>query len=79
MNQSKTKSLVTLVALFSLVLVFALLIVSVVEIRQVYVYKQRIASQEREIERLQNAKDYYESQLDKDNGYNSGDFVFGEE
>ena len=79
MNQSRTKSLVTLVALATIVLVFVLLIASVVEIRQVYVYKQRIASQEREIERLQNAKDYYESQLNKDNGYNSGDFVFEEE
>ncbi|MBQ7797813.1 MAG: hypothetical protein IJ371_01675 [Clostridia bacterium] len=79
MNQSKTKSMVTLIALFSIVLMFALFVVSVVEIRQCYKLEQRISSQERQIEELQNAKDYYESKLNQDNGYSDGDFVFEEE
>ena len=76
MNQSRTKSIVTLVALLSIGLVFMLLVVSVIEIRQNYVYKQRIASQERQIKELQNAKDYYESKLNQDNSYGENDFVF---
>ncbi|MFQ6724217.1 MAG: hypothetical protein ACLRFE_02665 [Clostridia bacterium] len=79
MNQSRTKSLVTLVALCTIALVFVLLVVSVIEIKKCYDYKQRITSQERQIEELQNAKDFYESKLNQDNQYVDGDFVFEEE
>jgi len=79
MNQSRTKSTITLIALLSIGLMFVLMVVSVIEIRQTYVYKQRIASQERQIEELQNAKDYYESKLNQDEVYEDGDFVFEEE
>ena len=79
MNQSRTKSNVTLLALLSIGLIFVLLVVSIIEIRQTYVYKQRIASQERQIKDLQNAKDYYEGKLNQDNSYDDGDYVFEEE
>ncbi|MBQ8522958.1 MAG: hypothetical protein IJ458_04835 [Clostridia bacterium] len=79
MNQSKTKSMVTLIALCTIVLVFVLLIASCIEIRQCYKLKQQIASQERQIEELENAKDYYESKLNQDQTYNDGDFIFEEE
>ena len=79
MDQSKTKAKVTLIALCTIVLMFVVLIASVVEIRQCYKLKQQIAQQERLIEELQNAKDYYESELNQDNSYQDGDLVFGEE
>lgn len=79
MNQSRTKSLVTFIAVCFIVLVFVALVISIVEIRQCYIYKQRIASQERQIEQLKNAKDYYKSQLDQNNNYELGDFIFEEE
>lgn len=78
MNQSKTKSKVMIIALTSILLVCLLLVVSVVEIVQTYKYKKQIEAQERQIEQLQNAKDYYESKLD-DFGYGENDFVFEEE
>ena len=71
--------MITLVALCCIVLVFVLLVASVVEIRQCYKLEQRIASQERQIEELQNAKDYYESKLNQNDAYEDGDFVFEEE
>ena len=78
MNQSKIKSKVTLIALCLVALAFVLLIASIIEIRQCYVYKQRIASQERQIEELNNAKDYYKS-LSQNDGYEDGDIIFEEE
>ena len=78
MNQSKIKSKVMLIALCTIALVLVLLVASIVEIRQCYVYKQRIASQERQIEQLQNAKDYYKSFKQSDD-YEDGDMIFKEE
>ena len=77
-NQSKTKSKVTLIALCLVVLVFAFVITSVIEIRQIYLYKQRISSQERQIKELQNAKDYYKS-LSNSEPYDADDIIFEEE
>ena len=55
-----------------------LLAVSVVEIVQTYKYKKQIEAQERQIEQLKNAKDYYKDKLG-DLGYGEDDFVFEEE
>jgi flagellar basal body-associated protein FliL len=77
-NQSKTKSKVTLIALCLVAFMFLLAIVSVVEIRQIYLYKQRISSQERQIKELQNAKDYYKS-LSNNEPYDADDIIFEEE
>jgi len=79
MNQSRTKSLVTIVALCTIALVFVSLVVSVIEIRQCYKLKQKISAQERQIEELKNAKDFYKSQLDQFDIYEDGDLIFGEE
>ena len=79
MNQSRTKSTITLIALCTIALVFVLLIASIVEIKQCYKLKQQIASQERQIEELQNAKDYYESKLNQNEDYEDGDMIFEEE
>ena len=76
MNQSRTKSTVTLLALLCIGLMFVLMIVSIIQIRQNYVYKQRIENQERIIDELNDKKDFYESQLNKDNSYNNDDLIF---
>lgn len=78
MNHSKIKSKVTLIALCLVALAFVLLVASIVEIRQCYKLKQQIASQERQIEELNNAKDYYKS-LSQNDGYEDGDLIFEEE
>jgi cell division protein FtsB len=78
MNQSRTKSKVTLIALSAIALVFLLLVVSIVEIVCVYKYKQQISKQEQQIEELQNAKDFYEDKLNE-LGYTNGDKIFEEE
>ena len=70
-----TKSKVMIIALTSIVLVFALIVLSIIEIRQYYVYKRQIANQERQINDLKNAKDYYEDKL-QDDGYTSDDLIF---
>ena len=71
--------MVTLVALSTIALVFVLLIVSFVEIRQCYKLKQQLALQERQIEQLQDARDYYKNMLNQNDSYEDGDFVFEEE
>ena len=78
MNHSKIKSKVTLIALCLVALAFVLLVASIVEIRQCYKLKQQIASQERQIEELNNAKDYYKS-LSQNDAYEDGDLIFEEE
>lgn len=60
-NPSVTKSKVVLIALLAIVFVCAVLVVCAVEIRQYNIYKQQIASQNRQIKDLEKAKDYYES------------------
>ena len=70
-----TKSKVMLIALVSIVLMFLLIIVSIVEIRQYHIYKQQIAKQERQINDLKNAKDYYEDKA-QDDGYTNDDLIF---
>ena len=77
MNHSKIKSKVTLIALCLVALAFVLLVASIVEIKQCYKLKQQIASQERQIEELNNAKDYYKS-LSQNDGYEDGDIIFEE-
>ena len=76
MNQSRIKSTVTLLALLCIGLMFVLMVVSIIQIRQNYVYKQRIEEQERIIDELNDKKDFYESQLNKDNSYNNDDLIF---
>ena len=78
MNHSKIKSKVTLIALCLVALAFVLLVASIVEIKQCYKLKQQIASQERQIEELNNAKDYYKS-LSQNDDYEDGDLIFEEE
>ena len=78
MNQSKTKSKITLIALATIASVCLLLVLSVVEIVCVYKYKQQIAKQEQQIEELKNAKDFYEDKLDE-LGYTNDDLIFEEE
>lgn len=78
MNHSKIKSKVTLIALCLVALAFVLLVASIVEIKQCYKLKQQIASQERQIEELNNAKDYYKS-LSQNDAYEDGDLIFEEE
>ena len=70
-----TKSKVMMIALVSIVLMFALIIASIVEIRQYHIYKQQIAKQERQINDLNNAKDYYEDKV-QDDGYTNDDLIF---
>lgn len=86
MNQSKIKSKVTLIATIAISLFCLLLIIGVVEIRKVNVYQQRISAQERELQELQNAKNYYNSKnyentavRDQEGLGNDGDIIFGEE
>ena len=64
-----------MIALVSIVLMFALIIASIVEIRQYHIYKQQIDKQERQINELNNAKDYYEDKV-KDDGYTNDDLIF---
>lgn len=78
MNQSRTKSKITLIALATIALVCLLLIVSVVEIVCIHKYKKQIARQEQQIEELQNAKDFYKDKLN-DTGYSDDDLIFEEE
>ena len=78
MNQLRTKSKVTLIALSAIAIVFLLLVVSIVEIVCVYKYKKQIAKQEQQITELQNAKDFYEDKL-YDLGYTDDDLIFEEE
>ena len=82
MNQSRTKSKITLIALATITLVCLLLIVSVVEIVCIHKYKKQIARQEHQIEELQNAKDYYKDLYNdklNDSGYGDDDLIFEEE
>ena len=78
MNQSRTKSKITLIALSTIAIVLLFLVLSVVEIVFVYKYKQQIAKQEQQIEELQNAKDFYKDKLNEA-GYSEDDLVFEEE
>ena len=84
-NRSVTKSKVVLIALLAIVFVCAVLVVCVAEIRQYNIYKQQIASQDRQIEELEKAKDYYESDnydnnSSRDQGYaGENDLQFDEE
>ena len=61
MNQSKTKAKVMMIAIVAIVFVCALFVISIVEIRQYHKLNQQILAQERELNRLNNAKDYYNS------------------
>ena len=86
MNQSKTKSKVTLIALIAICLFCLLLVVAIVEIRQVNIYQQRISAQEQTLEELENAKNYYNSKNYENNAVrdqegvgNDGDINFTEE
>jgi len=78
-NQSAIKSKVMLIALCSIVLVFLLMVVSIVEIKKCYDYNKLLDRQEQQITDLNNAKDYYEDQLDHNNPYTDDDKVFEEE
>ena len=75
MNQSMTKSKVTIIALLAIVVVCLLFVVSIVEIRLCYKYRKEIASQEQQIKSLQNQKDYYKDKL-ADAGYGEDDLIF---
>lgn len=86
MNQSKIKSKIMLIATIAISLFCVLLIVAVVEIRKVNVYQQRISAQERELQELENAKNYYNSKNYENNAVrdqeglgNDGDIIFTEE
>ena len=78
MNQSKTKSKITLIALSAIAIVFLLLVVSIVEVVCVHKFKKHIAKQEQQIQELQNAKDFYKDKLNEA-GYTDDDLVFEEE
>lgn len=78
MNQSRTKSKITLIALSVIAVVLLLLVVSITEIVCVYKYKQQISKQEQQIQELLNAKDYYEDKL-YDKEYTNDDIIFEEE
>ena len=56
---------------------FLLFVVSIIEIAKCYKYKQIIASQNEQIESLNNQKDYYKEQLNQNN--NENDKIFEEE
>ena len=66
-----------LIALCCIVLMFLLFVVSIIEIAKCYKYKQIIASQNEQIESLNNQKDYYKEQLNQNN--NENDKIFEEE
>ena len=68
-----------LIALCSIVLVFLLMVVSIVEIKKCYDYNKLLDRQEQQITDLNNAKDYYEDQLDHNNPYTDDDKIFEEE
>lgn len=75
-----------LIATIAISLFCVLLIVAVVEIRKVNVYQQRISAQERELQELENAKNYYNSKNYENNAVrdqeglgNDGDIIFEEE
>ena len=78
MNQSKTRSRITLIALSIIAIVCSLLVISIVEIVCVYKCRQQITKQEQQIKELQNAKEFYEDKLDE-LGYTDGDKIFEEE
>lgn len=75
MNQSATKSKVTIIALLTIVVMCLLFVVSIVEIRLCYKYRKAITSQEQQIQNLQNEKDYYKEKL-TDAGYTADDLIF---
>ena len=75
MNQSKTKSKITLIALSTIAIVCLFLVLSIIEIVCVYKYKKQIAKQEQQIEQLKNAKDFYKDKLDEV-GYSEDDLIF---
>ena len=85
MNQSRTKAKVLFIAFVAIIFVCSLFVVGIVEIRQYHLYKQQLASQQRLIEELENAKKYYgssnyENNAERDNGEaNDGDITFTEE
>lgn len=85
MNQSKTKTKITTIAILAIVFVALLLIIGIIEIRLYNKYSNRLAVQESQIEELQNAKNYYNSKnydenAPRDDGYaNEGDIIFKEE
>jgi Na+/melibiose symporter-like transporter len=62
MNQSKTKTKITLIAILAIVFVCALFVISIIEIRQYNIYSQKILTQEKQLEELKNAKNYYTTQ-----------------
>lgn len=76
-NLSKIKFKVTLVAVCAIIFVVALLVISVVEIRTHYVLSNQIEQQERELDRLQKQKDYYNSSNYKDNSTRDGEGNYG--
>ena len=85
MDQSRTKAKVTFVALCVIIFVCILLALGVILIHFCDKYNHKIALQDKQIEALENAKDYYGSDryIDnslRDNNYaNPGDMIFEEE
>ncbi len=85
MNQSKIKTKVTFVALCVIVFVCILLALGVILIHFCDKYDHKIAVQNQQIEALENAKKYYNSDryidnsLRNDNYANEGDIIFEEE
>lgn len=85
MNQSKTKFKTTLLIIGAICFMALLIVVGFVEVRYYNKYTNQISQQEDRLRGLENYKNYYNSNNERENslrddGYaNDGDIVFGEE